>query len=242
MRVGPLGRLSAWRIDAFELRCWRRLLRVPWAARRSNQTVLKEIKPKCSLEGLMLKLKLQYFGRLMQRANSLEKTLMLGKIEGRRRRECHRMRWWMASPTRWTWVWASSGVVDGQGGLVYCSPWGHKESDRTEWLNNNNLFILNFDSAGPSVLRGLSSSCSKWGLLSSCSTQASHCGGCSCCGAWLYSCGTQTWLLHSVWDLPRSGIESVSLTLAGEFFTTEPPSGYFMRTKQRISGNHKKSY
>ena len=74
------------RIDAFELRCWRRLLRVPWAARRSNQSILKEISSGCSLKGLMLKLKLQYFGHLMRRADSLEKTLMLGKIEGRRRR------------------------------------------------------------------------------------------------------------------------------------------------------------
>ena len=74
------------RIDAFELCCWRRLLRVPWTARRSNQSILKEISPECSLEGLILKLKLQYFGYLMRRANSLEKTLMLGKIEGRRRR------------------------------------------------------------------------------------------------------------------------------------------------------------
>jgi len=90
------------RIDAFELWCWRRLSRVPWTARTSNQSILKEINPEYSLEGLMLKLKLQYFGHLMQRANSLEKTLMLGKIEGRRRREGHRMRWWMASPTRWT--------------------------------------------------------------------------------------------------------------------------------------------
>ena len=72
-------------IDAFELRCWRRLLRVPWTARRSNQSILKEISPGCSLEGLMLRLKLQYFGHLMQRADSLEKTLMLGKIGGRRR-------------------------------------------------------------------------------------------------------------------------------------------------------------
>ena len=81
------------RIDTFELWCWRRLLRIPWTARRSNQSVLKEISPGCSLEGLMLKLKLQYFGHLMQRADSLEKTLMLGKIEGRRRRERQRMRW-----------------------------------------------------------------------------------------------------------------------------------------------------
>ena len=80
------------RIDAFELWCWRRLLRVPWTARRSNQPILKEISPEYSLEGLMLKLKLQYFGHLMQRSDSLEKTLMLGKIEGRRRRGRQRMR------------------------------------------------------------------------------------------------------------------------------------------------------
>ena len=81
------------RIDVFELWCWRRLLRVPWTARRSNQSILKEISPGCSLEGLMLKLKLQYFGYLMQRADSLEKTLILGKIEGRRKRGQQRMRW-----------------------------------------------------------------------------------------------------------------------------------------------------
>ena len=82
-----------WKIDAFELWCWRRLLRAPWTARRSNQSILKEMSPGCSLEGLMLKLKLQYFGQLMQRADSLEKTLILGKIEGRRRRGRQRMRW-----------------------------------------------------------------------------------------------------------------------------------------------------
>ena len=81
------------RIDAFELRCWRRLLRVPWTARRSNQSILKEISPGCSLEGMMLKLKLQYFGHLMQRTDSLENTLILGKIESRRRRGRQRMRW-----------------------------------------------------------------------------------------------------------------------------------------------------
>ena len=81
------------RIDAFELWCWRRLLRVPWTARRSNQSILKEISPGCSLEGLMLKLKLQYFGHLMRRADSFENTLMLGKIEGRMRRGWQRMRW-----------------------------------------------------------------------------------------------------------------------------------------------------
>ena len=81
------------RIDAFELWCWRRLFRVPWTARRSNQSILKEISPECSLEGMMLKLKLQYFGHLMRRVDSLEKTLMLGGIGGRRRRGRHRMRW-----------------------------------------------------------------------------------------------------------------------------------------------------
>ena len=81
------------RIDAFELWCWRRLLRVPWTVRRSNKSILKEVSPGCLLEGLMLKLKFQYFGHLMRRANSFEKTLMLGKIEGRRRRGQQRMRW-----------------------------------------------------------------------------------------------------------------------------------------------------
>ena len=84
---------ECWRIDAFELWCWRRLLRVPWTARRSNQSILEEISPGCSLEGLMLKLKLQYFGHLLRRLDSLEKTLMLGGIGGRRRRGQQRMRW-----------------------------------------------------------------------------------------------------------------------------------------------------
>ena len=92
---------------AFELWCWRSLLRVPWTARRSNQSILKEISPGCSLEGLMLKLKLQHFGHLMRRADSFGKTLMLGKIEGRRKRRWQRMRGCMASPTQWAWVWAS---------------------------------------------------------------------------------------------------------------------------------------
>ena len=93
VRVGTIKKAEHRRIDAFELWCWRRLLRVPWTARKSNQSILKEISPGCSLEGLMLKLKLQYFGHLMWRADSLEKTLMLGKIEGRRRRGRQRMRW-----------------------------------------------------------------------------------------------------------------------------------------------------
>ena len=96
------------RIDVFELWCWRRLLRVPWAAKRSNQSILKEINPEYSLDGLTLKLKLQHFGHLMRRADSLEKTLMLGKIEGRRKRGWQRMRWLDGITTKWTWVWASS--------------------------------------------------------------------------------------------------------------------------------------
>ena len=88
-----IKKAECWRIDAFELWCWRRLLRVPWTTGRSNQSILKEISPGCLLEALMLKLRLQYFGHLMWRADSLEKTLMLGKIEGRRRRRRQRMRW-----------------------------------------------------------------------------------------------------------------------------------------------------
>ena len=104
-----IKKAERWRIDAFELWCWRRLLRVTWTARRSNRLILKQINPEYSLEGLMLKLKLQYFGHLMQRANSLEKILMQRKIEGRG--EVGNTGWdgWMASLTQWTWVWASSG-------------------------------------------------------------------------------------------------------------------------------------
>ena len=98
-----------WRMDAFELWCWRRLLRVPWTARRSNQSILKETSPGCSLEGMMPKLKLQYFGHLMRRVDSLEKTLMLVGIGGRRRRGDRGWDGWMASPTWWTWLWVNSG-------------------------------------------------------------------------------------------------------------------------------------
>ena len=123
------------RIDDFELWCWRRILRVPWTARRSNQSILKEISPEYSFEGLMLKLKLQYFGHLMVRSDSLEKTLMLAKIEGRRRRGWQRMRWLDGITDSITWVWASSESWWWQGSLACCSPWGRKELDMTKWLN-----------------------------------------------------------------------------------------------------------
>ena len=103
-----IKRAEYWRIDAFELWCWRRLLRVPWTARRSNQSILKEISPEYSLEGLMLKLQLQYFGHLMRRANSLEKTLMLGRLKAGGKKDNRGWDGWMASLTQWRWVWASS--------------------------------------------------------------------------------------------------------------------------------------
>ena len=108
VRVGLWGNQHR-KIDAFELWCWRRLLRVPWTAGRSTQSILKEISPGCSLQGLMMKLKLQYFGHLMRRVDSLRKTLMLGRIGGRRRRGDRGWDGWMASPTQWTWVWVNSG-------------------------------------------------------------------------------------------------------------------------------------
>ena len=130
-----------WIIDAFELWCWRRLLKVPWTARRSNQSILKEINLEYSLEGLMLMLKLQYFDYLMGRADSLEKTLMLGKIEGRRRRGQQRMRW-------------LDGITDSKDMSLSklqelvkdredCSPWSCKESDTTWRLNNNHKINTN---------------------------------------------------------------------------------------------------
>ena len=125
----------ALKIDAFELWCWRRLLRVPWTTMRSNQSILKEISPAYSLEGLMLKLKLQYFGYLMPRNDSLEKTLKLGKFEGRKRRDDRGWDGWMASPTRCTWVWVNSGSWwrTGRSGMLWFM--GSQRSDTTEWLN-----------------------------------------------------------------------------------------------------------
>ena len=121
------------RIDAFELWCWRRLLRVPWTARRSNQSILKEISPEYSLEGLMVKLKLQYFGHLMWITDSLEKTLMLGKIEGRKKSGWQRM---AGCHHRLNGHESEKalGAGEGQGSLASYNPWGHKELDTTEQL------------------------------------------------------------------------------------------------------------
>ena len=125
------------KIDPFELGCWRRLLRVPWTIRRSNQSILKEISLKHSLEGLMLKLKFQYFGHLMQRTDSLEKTLILGKIEGRRRGR-QRMRWLDGTSNTMDMnlskVWKMEKDREAWRAVVM----GHKESDMTQWLNNSN--------------------------------------------------------------------------------------------------------
>ena len=119
-------------MDAFELWCWRKLLRVPWTARRSTQSILKEIGPEYSSEGLMLKLKLQYFGHLMQRTDSLEKTLMLGKIKRGRRRGRQGMRLLNGHRLNGHEFELNLGVGDGQGSLMCYSPWGLKESDMTE--------------------------------------------------------------------------------------------------------------
>ena len=126
-----IKKAECWRIDAFELWCWR----VPWTTRRSKQSILKETNLQYSLEGLMLKLKLQYSGHLMWRTDSLEKTLILGKTEGRRRRGWQRMRWLDGITNLMSMSWANLEVGDGQGALVCFSPWGHKESDITERLN-----------------------------------------------------------------------------------------------------------
>ena len=144
------------RIDAFELWCWRRLLRVPWTARRSNQSILKEISPGRSLEGLMLKLKLQYFGHLMRRVDSLEKTLMLGSDAGRDWGQEEKgttedeMAGWYHRLDGHEFEWIP-GVGDGQGGLVCCSSWGRKELDTTEWLNWTGLISYFLILSNPSL-------------------------------------------------------------------------------------------
>ena len=153
---------ECWRIDAFELWCWRRLLRVPWTARRSNQSILKAISPEYSLEELMLKLKLLYFGYLMRRTDSLEKTLMLGKIEGRRRKGRQRMTWQLnGHGFGWT-----PGVGDGQGGLACCGSRGRKESDTTEWLNRTENNARNIRSCSKNTFKDYFSWILTWDSLS----------------------------------------------------------------------------
>ena len=128
-----VNKAECWRIDAFELWCWRRLLRVPWTARRSNQYILKEISPGCSLEGMLLKLKLQYFGQLMRRVDSLEKTDAGRDWEQEEKGTTKdEMAGWHHGLDGREFEWIP-GVGDGQGGLVCCDSWGRKESDMTEW-------------------------------------------------------------------------------------------------------------
>ena len=121
------------RIDAFKLRCWRRLLRVPWTTRRSNQSILKDINSECSLEGLMLKLKLQYFGHLMLRADSLEKTLSWERLRAGGEGDDRGWNGCMASPTQWTCVWANSGRQWRTGKTGVPQSWARKEWDTPQW-------------------------------------------------------------------------------------------------------------
>ena len=168
VRAGQQKKTEHRRIDAFKLSSWRRLLRVPWTARRSNQSVLKEIYHENSLERLMLKLKLQYFGHLMQ-TDSLEKTWCGERLKAWREGDNRGWDGWMVSPTGWTWVWAP-GVGDGQRNLVRCSPQGHKELDTTEWVNWTKLlrrvyYFWKARRSNQSILREINPEYSLEGLM-----------------------------------------------------------------------------
>ena len=139
-----------WRINTFQLWCWRRFLRVPWIARRSNQSMLKEINPECSLEGLMLKLKLQYFGHLMWRTDSLEKTLMQERLKAGGKRDDRGWDGWMASPTRWTWVWVNSGSWWWR--EAWCASIYGVTKSRTrlsDWTELNQWWCLSYETKSP---------------------------------------------------------------------------------------------
>ena len=145
------------RIDAFELWCWIRLLRVPWTARRSNQSILKEISSGISLEGMMLKLKLQYFGHLMWRIDSLEKTLMLGGTGGRRKGDDRGWDGWMASWTWWTWVWVNSRGWwwTGRPGMLWfmgSQRVGHNWATELDWTELNHKVVFYISKSIPSQI------------------------------------------------------------------------------------------
>jgi len=144
-----INKAERWRIDAFELWCWKRLLRVPWTARRSNQSILKEISPEYSLEGLMLKLKLQYFGHLIGRTEWWEKTLMLDRLKVEEEGDDRGWDGWMSSLTWWTWVWVSSGswwwtgkpgVLQSMGSQRIRHDWALNWL--TDWIHQVYLFLL----------------------------------------------------------------------------------------------------
>ena len=143
------------RIDAFELWCWRRLLRAPWTARRSNQSILKEVSPGCSLEGLMLKLKIQYFGHLMWRTDSLRKTLIWERLKAGGEGDDRGWDGWMASPTQWTWVWVNTGSWWWTGRHNDCA-----RNKKQQWATGGDVDNLEAENPLPQALAGTFS----WGL------------------------------------------------------------------------------
>ena len=161
-----IKKAECWRIGAFELWCWRRLLRVPWTARRSNQSILKEMSPKYSLEGLMLELKLQYSGHLMQRTNSLEKILMLGRLKAGGEGDNRGWDSWMASLTQWTWVWINSGSWwwTGRPGLLWSKgSMGHDWATSLNWTEVKSYHVCLFATVSDRFsLLGLQNHCGWW--------------------------------------------------------------------------------